>query len=169
MGCPVPSISVRNLQRKVPLDIVDLGRFAEHALELCLHLPANRQTDLQKLREISVLIVSDRRIALLNRQFLGEAKPTDVITFQHGEIFISAETARHQARQFRTTLERELRLYLVHGLLHLHGFDDRTGAASREMKRTQERIVRLASKHQTPNPKHQRSSNLQTPTSTRRS
>ena len=98
-------ISVRNLQRKMPLDIVDLARFAECALKLCLRLPTKRRTDLRKLREILVLIVSDRRIALLNRQFLGEAKPTDVITFQHGEIFISAETARRQARQFRTTLK----------------------------------------------------------------
>ena len=163
MGCPVPSISVRNLQRKMPLDIVDLGRFAERALELCLHLPTNRQTDLQKLREISVLIVSDRRIALLNRQFLGEAKPTDVITFQHGEVFISAETARRQARQFRTTLKHELQLYLVHGLLHLHGFNDRTHVGAQEMERAQERIAGLASKHQAPTSTHQRSAKHQAP------
>jgi probable rRNA maturation factor len=161
--CPVPSISVRNLQRKMPLDIVDLGRFAERALELCLRLPTNRQTDLQKLREILVLIVSDRRIALLNRQFLGEAKPTDVITFQHGEIFISAETARRQAPQFRTTLKHELQLYLVHGLLHLHGFNDRTQVGAQEMQRAQERIAGLASKHQTPTSARQRSAKHQAP------
>ena len=142
MASARPGISLRNLQRKVPLDIVDLRRFAQRALELCLRLPIRRRSELQKLGEISVLIVSDRRIAWLNRQFLNEPGPTDVITFQHGEIFISAETARRQARQFRTTPKRELRLYLVHALLHLHGFSDSTAAGAREMKNTQERIVR---------------------------
>jgi probable rRNA maturation factor len=154
-------IAVRNLQRKVPTDIVDLSRFAERALELCLRLPAKQRTELQRLPEISVLIVSDRRIESLNRQFLDESGPTDVITFQHGEIFISAETARRQARQFRSTIKHELRLYLVHGLLHLHGFDDRTKAGAREMKKTQERILTLASKHQAPTSKLQRSSKVQ--------
>ncbi|MFN2542283.1 MAG: rRNA maturation RNase YbeY [Chthoniobacterales bacterium] len=143
----MPRITARNLQRKVRIDIVDLARFAERALESCLGLPTKHRTALQTLPEISVLIVSDHRIASLNRRFLREPGPTDVITFQHGEIFVSAEIARRQARQFRTTLGHELRLYLVHGLLHLHGFDDRTRAGARRMERTQERIIRLASKH----------------------
>ena len=150
MASFVPRITVRNLQRNVQLDIVDLRSFAERALELCLRLPMKHPTELQIVREISVLIVSDRRIASLNRQFLDEPGPTDVITFQHGEILISAETARRQARQFRSTLGHELRLYLVHGLLHLHDFNDQTAAGARAMKKTQERIVRLASKHQAP-------------------
>jgi len=144
MRAYIPRVSVRNLQRKLSVDIVDLRRFAERALALCLGLPTKRRTDLNKVPEISVLLVSDRRIASLNRQFLGESNPTDVITFQHGEIFISAETARRQARQFRTTLKDELRLYLVHGLLHLHGFDHRTKASAKRMQRTQEKIVSVA-------------------------
>ncbi len=69
--------------------------------------------------------------------------PTDVITFQHGEIFISAETACRRAKTHRTSLGQELRLYLVHGLLHLHGFDDRDPASAARMHRVQERIVCL--------------------------
>lgn len=159
MVSPLPRISVRNLQRKVPVDIVDLGSFGKRALELCLHLPTKRRTELQTLWEISVLIISDRRIASLSRQFLDESRPTDVITFQHGEIFISAETARRQARQFRATVEHELRLYLVHGLLHLHGYNDQSAAAARKMEKTQERIVCLALKHQAPTSNLQRSTN----------
>ena len=68
--------------------------------------------------------------------------PTDVITFQHGEIVISADTARRQARQFGTSLLHELQLYLVHGLLHLRGFDDRRPGEAKRMARRQERIVR---------------------------
>jgi probable rRNA maturation factor len=96
---------------------------------------------LSQLEEVSVALVSDRRIAELHRRFLNERGPTDVITFQHGEIVISAETARRQARAFRTSFEHELCLYLAHGLLHLLGYDDKTPAGAAEMKRLQEKLV----------------------------
>ena len=131
---------MRNLQRKVPLDVVDLEKFARTALALCLRLPRKTTTDLKKLSEISVLIVSDRKIALLHRQFMNEFGPTDVITFQHGEIFISVESARRNARRFGNAFARELRLYVVHGLLHLHGFDDRDSASARKMEVVQRKI-----------------------------
>ena len=57
------------------------------------------------------------------------------------EIFISVETAQSQAKVQRTSLLYELRLYLVHGLLHLQGFDDRAEKDRREMTALQERIV----------------------------
>jgi probable rRNA maturation factor len=91
--------------------------------------------------EVSVVLVSDRRMAELHQRFLNEPGPTDVITFQHGEIVISAETAKRQARAFRTSMELELRLYLVHGVLHLCGFDDKTAAGAAEMQRLQEKLV----------------------------
>lgn len=88
-----------------------------------------------------MVLVSDKRIAELHQRFMDEATPTDVITFQHGEIVISVETARRQARHFGTTLDHELRLYIAHGLLHLQGFDDKTAPGAAEMKRVQERLV----------------------------
>jgi len=97
---------------------------------------------LSRLDEISVALVSDRRIAELHRRFLNERGPTDVLTFQHGEIVISAETARRQARAFRTSLEHELRLYIAHGFLHLRGYDDKTPAGATEMTRLQESVVK---------------------------
>jgi probable rRNA maturation factor len=136
-----PKITVRNLQRKVPVDVVDLEKFARNALELCLRVPRKKKTDLTQLREISVLIVSDRKIASLHRQFMNESGPTDVITFQHGEIFISAKCARRNARRFGNVLSRELRLYVVHGLLHLHGFDDRDSTSARRMQIVQRKIL----------------------------
>ena len=137
----VPKIRARNLQRKVPVDVVDLEKFGRKAIELCLRVPRKKKTHLAELNEISVLIVSDHRIASLHRQFMNESGPTDVITFQHGEIFISAETARRNARRFGNALARELRLYVVHGLLHLHGFDDRDEAGARKMQGVQRRIL----------------------------
>jgi len=139
----VPKITVRNLQRKVPVKVADLQRFAQKAAKLCL--PRKSKTDLSELREISVLIVSDRRMASLHRQFMNESGPTDVITFQHGEIFISAETARRNAQRFGNAFARELRLYVVHGLLHLHGFDDRNEPNARKMEIVQRRILTHAS------------------------
>ena len=141
---PIPEITVRNLQRKVPVEVVDLEMFARKAAELCLRLPRRKKSDLAQLREISVLIVSDRKIASLHRQFMNESGPTDVITFQHGEIFVGAESARRNARRFGNAFERELRLYVVHGLLHLHGFDDRNAASARRMQVVQRKILATA-------------------------
>ena len=142
----VAKITVRNLQPKVPVNIIDLKKFGQKALELCLRLPRRKKTDLIQLREVSILIVSDRKIASLHRQFMNESGPTDVITFQHGEIFVSAETARRNARRFGNALARELRLYVVHGLLHLHGFDDRDEVSARKMQIVQRKILSRASR-----------------------
>jgi probable rRNA maturation factor len=135
------TISVANRQRMVRVELAALREFAKRALGVCLNLPARKSSLLAEIAEVNVILVSDKRIAEIHQRFLSEPGPTDVITFQHGEIVISAETAARQARQFGTTLDHELRLYLVHGLLHLHGFDDKTAAGAAEMKRRQERVV----------------------------
>jgi probable rRNA maturation factor len=132
---------VRNRQRTVAVDSLALQDFSERALLACLELAGRKPDVLSRLTEASVVLVSDRRMADLHQRFLNESGPTDVITFQHGEIVISAETARRQARAFRTSLEHELRLYVAHGLLHLRGFDDKTSAGAAEMKRLQEKLV----------------------------
>src|SRR5712691_4863005 len=131
-SAPPPKIIVRNLQRTVRVDVVDLERFAARAVRLCMRIRPEKPSDLTRLPEIFVWLISNRRMAALHRQFLGQRGPTDVLTFQHGEIFISAELAREQARLFGNSLAHELCLYLVHGLLHLHGFDDRTKGGSRK-------------------------------------
>jgi probable rRNA maturation factor len=137
----LPEIDVRNLQRTIPINIGDLEKFAAQALRRCLQLRRHKPTQLVKLREVFVLLVSDRRMASLHRQFLNQSGATDVLTFEHGEIFISVETARRNARGFGNSLGHELRLYIVHGLLHLHGFDDQTEAGARKMETTQKKIL----------------------------
>ena len=136
-----PNISVINRQRTARVDIATLRDFAQRALAACLERPQRKSGCLANLRQVEVVLVSDKRIAQIHRQFMNESGATDVITFQHGEIVVSVETAKRQARQFGTTLDHELRLYIVHGLLHLHGFDDTTAGAAAEMKRVQERLV----------------------------
>jgi probable rRNA maturation factor len=140
----VPEITVRNLQRKIPVNVAELEKFAGNVVQHSLQLHQRQQTDLRKLSAIFIWLISDRRMALLHRKFLGQSGPTDVMTFQHGEIFISVETARRHARAFGNSLLRELKLYIVHGLLHLHGFDDQTRAEARKMKKAEEKILRSA-------------------------
>lgn len=132
---------MRNAQRAIRVNVGALQDSAERALRLCLGLRSTRPTALAELREIHVLLVSDRRMAALHRQFLNQSGPTDVITFAHGEIFVSTETARRQAKQFGNPFFRELQLYVVHGLLHLHGFDDRSERDARKMREAQEKIL----------------------------
>ena len=64
----------------------------------------------------------------------------------HGEIFICLDDAVAQAREFGVTWQGELVRYLLHGLLHQQGFDDLTPAARRQMKREENRLLRLAAR-----------------------
>jgi probable rRNA maturation factor len=141
----VPEITVHNLQRKISVNVAELEKFAGNAVKRSLQLQKRKRTDLRKLREVFVWLISDRRMALLHRKFLGQSEPTDVLTFQHGEIFVSVDTARRHARAFGNPLVRELKLYIVHGLLHLHGFDDQTPSKAHKMKAVQEKILRTCS------------------------
>ncbi len=139
---PWPSVRVHDRQRKLAIDRAALEQFAARALPFCA---SEEGSVLTILTEIDVLLISDRRMAELHERFMQIAGPTDVITFQHGEIFLSVETAQRQAEEHQTSLENELRLYLVHGLLHLHGFDDCEPDARERMHSAQEKIVALAS------------------------
>ena len=144
MNNRAPGIKVSNRQRRIPVKLPALQGFARRALQECLKLRKAKPSVLSKLREVSVVFISDRRMAELHRRYLKQAGPTDVITFQHGEIFVSTETARRQARRFGTTVDHELRLYVVHGLLHLHGYDDKDARSSAEMQRVQEKLMAIS-------------------------
>jgi probable rRNA maturation factor len=137
-----PDTFVRNLQRKIRVNVAGLQGFAAKAVRKCLQLHNERKTDLRKLHEVFVWLISDRRMASLHRKFMHQPGPTDVLTFQHGEIFISVDTARRNARVFGSSFAKELHLYIVHGLLHLHGFNDQTQAGARKMERIQKKILR---------------------------
>jgi probable rRNA maturation factor len=99
--------------------------------------------------ELGLYFVSRKKMAQLNKKFLGHEGPTDVITFDygegdmlHGEIFICPDVAVSQAKEFGTTPQMELVRYLVHGLLHLRGYDDRTPAKRAKMKKAEDKWVR---------------------------
>jgi len=134
-----PPIEVRNVQRTVRVPRGRLQRFANAACALAWEHKRPR-AGIASVPEITVLIVSDRRMAALHQEFCGLAGPTDVITFRHGEIVISAETAARQAKVFRSSLAGEIRLYLLHGLLHLAGFNDVAPRQRKQMLQLQRKL-----------------------------
>jgi probable rRNA maturation factor len=137
---PKQKIGMHNRQRGVRLDLPWLRRFAGLALPAAVPHSANGAFALRLIEEIEVAIVSDRTIARVHRQFMALPDPTDVITFAHGEIVMSAETAQMRAPEFGHSTEEELALYTVHGLLHLNGFEDATSQDAARMRKIQNRI-----------------------------
>jgi probable rRNA maturation factor len=100
--------------------------------------------------ELSLAFVADSDLARLHARYLGDASPTDVITFggdaAHGvagEICVSADAAVRRVGTASVALSRELTLYWVHGWLHLAGYDDRTAASRRAMRAAEARALRL--------------------------
>jgi probable rRNA maturation factor len=135
-------ITLLNRQRKVRLDTRWLRRAAALALPKCEELSDDARFAIRALPEIAVAIVSDAEIARIHVDFMGIAGPTDVITFDHGDIVVSAETAAIYAQRYSHPIEQELALYTIHGLLHLNGFDDLAAAPAARMRRTQNRVLR---------------------------
>ncbi len=138
------SISLQNRQRSIRFDLPWLRRFAAVALEKCRESSSNGAFALKLLPEVEVTIVSDRVIAQVHQQFMNIPGPTDVITFEHGEIVMSAQTAQENAALYSHQIEVELALYTVHGLLHLNGFEDASSKDAARMHKVQDRILKLS-------------------------
>ncbi len=102
--------------------------------------------------ELSLSLVRDPAIRVLKKQYFGIDAATDVLSFPAGEfpgpgprplgdIVISLDTARRAAKEFDSTFERELALYLAHGLLHLLGHDHLKPADARKMEKLERKLL----------------------------
>jgi len=111
------------------------------ALPLALQHPAHGGGVLAHLDEVEISIVSDEVIAQVHQDFMDIPGATDVITFEHGEIVISAQTAREYAAKYENSFEKELMLYIIHGLLHLAGHEDADAAERKVMEAIQTQIL----------------------------
>lgn len=120
----MPRISITSPQEIVPLDRGRLREIVRAVLE------GEQVGDY----EISLAFVDNATIHRLNKQFLDHDEPTDVLTFPlsegnakklMGEIVIGVEVAVEQARERGHDVHVELALYVIHGLLHLCGYDDK--------------------------------------------
>jgi probable rRNA maturation factor len=99
---------------------------------------------LPEMEETEISLVDDATIARLHEDFMGIPGATDVITFQHGEIIVSLDTAARSAAELARPAAAEVLLYCIHGLLHLHGYDDTTPAARATMHARQETLAEMA-------------------------
>lgn len=101
--------------------------------------------------EINVVFTDDRQIRELNLMYLGRDCATDVISFDSSsgrrgilaDIVVSTHTAGRQSKIFKTTPIYEVYLYVIHGVLHLLGYDDKTAKQRDRMQKRAEYLLRL--------------------------
>jgi probable rRNA maturation factor len=137
------TLTIRDRQRTRAVHISWLRRIAASLLNDLLDQP---------FYDLGVYLVAAPEMTRLNETFLRHRGSTDVITFDysegqggealHGEIFICVDEALLQARRFKTPWRAELVRYLVHGVLHLRGHDDKRVSARQRMKREENGLLR---------------------------
>jgi probable rRNA maturation factor len=136
---PVPVV-ILNRQRRFPLREKALTQRARKAcLLLGKRLPPN-------LDAITLVFVTPGESSRLHFAYMNDRTPTDVITFDHGEIIICPSVASRQRLTSGLSLHEELVTYLCHGLLHLSGQNDLTPPEFQAMARAQDKL-RLATLH----------------------
>jgi probable rRNA maturation factor len=135
-------VSIASPQEVVALEYQRLKEVARTVLE----------GEKVKEAKISLAFVDDTTSARINMQFLQHEGPTDVITFPmsgkgakklEGELVIGTEVAVREAQERGHDVHTELSLYVIHGLLHLCGFDDRTAKDSKAMRRKEREYLKL--------------------------
>ena len=112
--------------------------------------------------DVSLVLTNDREIHRFNRKYLNHNRPTDVLAFnlddgqrpaklkagaRHavpllGDIMISTERAKIYAKRFKNTFWNEVKLYIVHGILHLLGYDDHKASDRARMRRKEKEILK---------------------------
>ena len=113
-----------------------------------------------KTSEVDIVFMDDAAIKKLNKRYKNEDTPTDVLSFAIdgreflrkqvlGEIFISLDTARRNSKLFGVVFEDEIVRYVIHGILHLFGYDDQAKAEKAKMWHKQERLLGELCKQET--------------------
>ena len=99
--------------------------------------------------KLNVILVDDEYLRSLHRDFLKEDSYTDVITFpidegehREAEIYVSLDRAQHNAKRFNVRIDAEIARLIVHGLLHLKGFDDKDKISQTKMHREENRLLK---------------------------
>jgi len=103
--------------------------------------------------DLSIAFVTDKEIAEVHKTFMGDPAATDVITFPAdlamnfaGEIIVSVDHAINQARTLNEPFSRELSLYLIHGWLHLAGYDDHSNEDCKRMRKAEQKALEIVSR-----------------------
>ncbi|HNX90445.1 MAG TPA: rRNA maturation RNase YbeY [Candidatus Omnitrophota bacterium] len=135
----------QNKNRKVGVSLRRMEAVAEYALNALKKGNA----------EVNIVFVGNKKICSLNRKYLASKKTTDVIAFWEeeaakspengmvfmGDVAISTDKAVENAKKFGTALNEEIALYVIHGILHLAGFDDIDEKDRKIMERKQNELL----------------------------
>lgn len=108
------------------------------------------ESEIRRIGEISVIFCSDPYILSVNQKYLQHDYYTDIITFDYcegdrlsGDLFISIDTVRENSAEYGTEFEDELNRVIVHGILHLIGYDDHTPEDVAEMRKKEDYYLSL--------------------------
>lgn len=132
------SVSVANQQEVLEPDYARIKEVARAVL----------QGEGHKQAKVTFALMTDAAIHKLNEQFLQHDEPTDVITFPysekplHGDIAISTDTASAAAKDRGHAPADELLLYVIHGILHLCGYDDLNNKDREEMRKREQHYLK---------------------------
>ncbi len=157
------NVQLSNRQRKVKVDTKWFQSAADELFEAVLSnvknkpVPFVKRKQLKRIAEsgiLSVVLVSNKQIQKLNKEWRGKDYATDVLSFpldldftmdgvpfEMGELIISAEKALEQSKDYKHSFEREMTFLFVHGCLHILGFDHMTPSDEKDMFGRQKEIL----------------------------
>ena len=131
-------VALTNAQRECPVNTALMARVARSAVRtLRIRAPGT----------LAVTFIGAARMRALNKRFLRHDRPTDVLSFRYdgepvvGEILIAPRAARAYAKRHGIGYATELARYVVHGLLHWLGDEDRTAAQQQQMRAREDRLL----------------------------
>lgn len=130
------SVIIKNLNHRFKINTRFIKKIVAEILKI-LRKPGNTK--------LEVVFLSDKAIRPINKKYRCRDRATDVLSFDLGccgQILISSDTALKNSRTFKTSFEEELTLYVIHGILHLAGYDDEARQEKKRMSEKEDRILK---------------------------
>ena len=130
------NIAVSNLNKKYGINERFAGKIARDILKII-----NKEDAV-----LEIIFLSNDAIRPINKRYKGRDRATDVLSFDLdscGQLLISSDMAMRNSRIYNTPFEKELALYVIHGILHLFGYDDDTPKARTRMSKKQDSILEI--------------------------
>jgi len=134
-------VQIKNLQKTKKIDLTRIQKNINRIFELLSLSPES----------ISFVFCDNECIKRLNKRYLGKSSPTDVIAFSLradgegeflGEVVISIDETIKNSKKFKTTFFGELILYMIHGVLHLLGYDDKNESCRCRMRKKEQELMK---------------------------
>ncbi len=131
-------VTVTNAQRRTAVNAARMARLARCAI---------RRLRIRRQGTLAITFIDAQRMRVLNRTFLSHDRTTDVLSFRYdgepvaGDILVVPSVARRYAREHRVAYQQELARYVIHGILHWLGEQDRTARQQVRMRRRENRVL----------------------------